>query len=385
MAAHTNRPLPAVPQSALQIRSTLGEDGDLVLELAEVAVSAPDDDQVVVRIEAAPINPSDVMLLLAGADASSARFEGTPERPRVIARMSPDSMKMNAARIGRSLAIGLEGAGRVVAAGKNAGALLGRRVAVLSLSAGMFGQYRTVAMSECLPVPDGVTARQCAGLFCNPLTTLAIVETLHQTGHTAMVHTAAASNLGQMLVRVCQEDGISLVNIVRNPSQVALLQAMGARHVCNSSAPTFRKDLQEALSSTGASVAFDAIGGGLMASQLLSSMEEAAVARAGTYAPYGSSESKQVYVYGHLDPSPITMPKGNYGLKWSIEGWAMPPILGKAGAARAQELTQRIVANLTTTFASSYGREISLAQALHRDEVQGYCRHATSGKYLVVP
>jgi NADPH2:quinone reductase len=375
----------SLPDRALQVRSTLGEDGALVLELAEFAVTPPNDDQVVVRIEASPINPSDVMLLLAGADASGARFEGTPERPRVTAYLSPEAAKTNAGRIGQSLAVGLEGAGRVVAAGKNAQALLGHRVALLSLSAGTFGQYCTVSMAECLPVPDGISAREGAGLFCNPLTALAIVETLHQTGHKAMVHTAAASNVGQMVVRVCQEDGIALINIVRKQEQVELLQSIGARYVCNSSAPSFRDDLLNALRATHAVVAFDAIGGGTMASELLSGMEAAAVERLGRYSPYGSSEAKRVYMYGRLDSSPTLGPKGSYGLVWGIEGWAMPPILEKAGAARVQELTQRIVANLRTTFASGYGHEISLAQVLHRDVLLGYCRQATAEKYLVTP
>jgi NADPH2:quinone reductase len=385
MVGQNNRSLASVPDTALQVRSTLGGDGDLVLELAEVAVLPPTDDQVVVRIEAVPINPSDQMLLLAGADAASARFLGTPERPKVIAHLPRAGMKANAGRIAQSLAVGLEGAGSVVAAGKNAQALLGRRVALLSLSAGMFGQYCTVSMDQCLPVPDGVSARECAGLFCNPLTALAIVETLHQTGHTAMVHTAAASNVGQMLVRVCREDGISLVNVVRRHEHAELLKSIGAEHVCVSSAPTFGDDLLAALKSTRAMVGFDAIGGGTMAGELLSTMEAAALERLDGYAPYGSSEPKRVYIYGHLDSSAVSIPKGNYGLMWAVEGWAMPPILEKAGAARAQELTQRIVTNLKTTFASSYGHEISLAQVLHRDVMLGYCRQATAEKYLIIP
>jgi NADPH:quinone reductase-like Zn-dependent oxidoreductase len=375
----------SLPDGALQVRSTLGEDGTLVLELARVAIASPNDDQVVVRIEATPINPSDLMLLLAGADAAGARFEGTPERPKFTAHLSREAVKANSSRIAQSLAVGLEGAGCVVAAGKNAQALLGRRVAVLSMSAGMFGQYCTVSMDECLPVPDEVSAWQSAGLFCNPLTALAIVETLRQTGRNAMVQTAAASNLGQMLVRICREDGITLVNIVRRHEHVELLQSIGALYVCNSSAPTFRDDLLSALRATRAAVAFDAIGGGTMASELLSGMEAAAVERLRGYAPYGSSEPKRVYIYGRLDSSPTIVPKGNYGLVWGIEGWAMPPILEKAGAARVREFTQRIVANVRTTFASRYGREISLAQVLHREVMLGYCRRATAEKYLINP
>ncbi|MGB8365747.1 MAG: alcohol dehydrogenase catalytic domain-containing protein [Rhizomicrobium sp.] len=377
--------LSALPGTGLQIRSTVGEDETLVIELADVTIARPDDDQAVVRIEAAPINPADLIPLLAGADPASAQFEGTPERPRVIAQLSPEAVKAFAGRVGRSLAVGLEGAGCVVAVGKNAQALLGQRVAVLSLSAGLFGQYCTVPAAECMPLPEGVTARNGAGLFCNPLTALAIVETLRQTGQKALVHTAATSNLGQMLVRICKEDAIPLVNIVRRQEQVDLLRSMGAEHVCNSSAPSFREDLLSALRSTGAMVAFDAIGGGIMACDLLSAMEAAATKRSAEYSPYGSSEPKRVYIYGRLDPSPTLVPKRNYGMVWGIDGWAMPPILERAGPARAKDLTQRIVDNLTTTFAGHYGHEISLAQALQRDVMLGYCRQATGQKYLINP
>jgi NADPH2:quinone reductase len=374
-----------LPQSTLQLRSTLRADGTVVLELAEVPVTAPNDDQVVIRIEAAPINPSDVMLLLAGADVADAQFEGTLERPRVTLHLSREAVQAHSSRVAQSVAVGLEGTGRVIAAGKNAQALPGHRVAVLSMTAGMFGQFATVTMQQCLVVPHGVSAHDSAGLSCNPLTALAIVETLHQTGHKAMVQTAAASNVGQMLVRICQEDGIALINIVRRAEQVDLLRSMGAQYVCNASAPSFRSDLLNALRATHAVVAFDAIGGGTMASDLLSAMETVAVERLPSHSSYGSSEPKRVYIYGRLNPSPIVMPEKHYGLAWGVEGWAMPPILEKAGAARLRELVQRIVENSKTTFASHYGHEISLAGILWKDVMLGYCRQATGEKYLVNP
>jgi NADPH:quinone reductase-like Zn-dependent oxidoreductase len=374
-----------LPNGGLQLRSTVTRDGTVELELADVAVAPPADDQVVVRIEASPINPSDIIPMLAGADPEQARFGGAADRPKVTLPLSPEAARGAAARAGHPLPIGLEGAGMVVAAGKDAQALLGKRVAFLSLSLGAFGHYTTVSVNDCVLLPDGVSAREAADVFVNPLTALAMVETLRQTGQTALIHTAAASNLGRMLVRICKEDGVPLVNIVRRQEQVELLRGLGAEHVCDSSLPSFREDLREALRATGATVAFDAIGGGTMASQLLAAMEASAAEREGGYSPYGSSAQKWVNVYGYLDPSPIVIPHVSYGLTWAVEGWAMPPILAKAGAERAGELRQRVLDNLTTTFASTYGHEISLAQALQRDAMLGYCRLATGRKYLINP
>lgn len=375
----------ALPETGLQIRSTVVDDATLTIELAEVAILPPKDDQVLVRIEAVPINPSDLIPLLAGADPATARFEDDGQRPKVIARLPPEAASAVAGRVGRPHPVGLEGAGRVVAAGRDAQELLGRRVAVLSLTAGLFAQYCTVSKAECMLLPDDVLAHEAAGAICNPLTALAMVETLHQTGRRALVHTAAASNLGRMLLRICQEDGIPLVNIVRRQEQVELLRSLGAEHVCDSSAPTFAEDLHRALRKTGAMVAFDAIGGGTLANTLLEAMERVALERSGTYSAYGSSEDKRVYVYGRLDPSPILMPKGNHGLLWAIEGWAMPPILAKAGPKRVNELKRRIAAQLKTTFASHYGRTISLAQALQREVMLAYCRQETGQKHLIDP
>jgi NADPH2:quinone reductase len=373
-----------LPNGGLQIRSTV-LDGRLEIALASQPIRQPGPDDLVVRVEASPINPSDIIPMLAGCSPADGTFAGSTEEPCVSFELSKGAMVALAGRAGQSLPVGLEGAGTVVAAGENAQDLIGKRIAFLSMAMGAFGEYCTVAASDCMVLPDGVTARQGADLFCNPLTVMAMVETLAQTGETGMIHTAAASNLGQMLVKVCKEDGVPLVNVVRREEHVELLRSLGAEHVCNSSAPTFREDLAKAVAATGATVAFDAIGGGTMASELLMAMETAAAGRMPAYSAYGSAEMKRVYVYGLLNPGATELPRHGYGMLWSVEGWAMPPILERAGPERAMALTQRVANNITTTFASDYGREISLAEALSRDVMEGYCRKATGGKYLIVP
>jgi NADPH:quinone reductase-like Zn-dependent oxidoreductase len=283
------------------------------------------------------------------------------------------------------MVIGLEGAGRVVAAGKNAGELLGRTVAVMSLASGLYSQYRTVSAAECVPLPEGITAQEGAAVFVNPLTALAMVESMRQEGHTALVHTAAASNLGQMLVKICQEDQVPLVNVVRRQAQVDLLRGLGAKHVCNSSSPNFREELFQALDETGATLAFDAIGGGTTISTLISAIEAVAASRMPGYSPYGSFQHKQVYVYGHLDTSPTVLTHFGYGMIWGVGGWAMPMVLDRAGPERAAALRQRVLTGLKTTFVSRYTREISLAEALQRDVMIAYNRQATGEKYLIRP
>ncbi len=375
----------SMAESGLQIQSTLDGNGTLRIALADVPVAEPGQGQVIVRVEAAPINPSDIMPMLAGGDPAQARFAGSPERPEVELTLPPAAAQANAGRVGHPLAIGLEGAGAVVAAGSGSESLLGKRVAFLSLGTGSLGQYCMVSATDCMPLPDDVTCAEGADLFCNPMTALAMVETLHQTGQTAMVHTAAASNLGQMLVKICREDGIPLVNVVRRKEQADMLRSIGAQHVCDSSLPTFADDLADAVRATGATVAFDAIGGGKTASILLAAMEKAAAARMPAYSPYGSAEMKRVYVYGHLEPGPTSLPRHGYGMLWSVEGWAMPPILERAGQDRTLELTMRVANNLKTTFAASYGREITLAEVLQRDVMLGYCKQSTGQKVLVRP
>ena len=158
---------------------------------------------------------------------------------------------------------------------------MGRAVATRS-NFGMYAQYRIAKVSDCMLLPEGVTPKQGASAFINPLTALGMAETMRREGHTALVHTAAASNLGQMLNRVCLMDGIDLVNVVRSAEQVDILRRIGAKYIVNSTSPTFNKDLTEALAETNATLAFDAIGGGPTAQTILASMEKVAVARAST-------------------------------------------------------------------------------------------------------
>jgi NADPH2:quinone reductase len=359
-------------ETGLQLRSLVRSSGELELSLAEVPVPQPGPDEVVVRVDAAPINPSDLGLLFGAADMSTARQAGTAERPIVTARIPAGLMKAMAARLDQSLPVGNEGAGMVVAAGASDSArqLLGQTVAVLAGE--MYSQYRCVPAAQCLPLPPGTTAAEGAACFVNPLTALGMVETMRREGHTALVHTAAASNLGQMLNRLCLEDGIGLVNIVRSEQQKQLLREQGAKHVCNSMAATFPKDLTEA------------IVGGASAGQILGCMEAALTRSAGEYQRYGSTTHKQVYIYGMLDTGP-TLLKRNFGAAWGVGGWLLMPFLQKIGPEAAQTLRMRVVAELKTTFASHYTKEVSLAEALHLEEIAVYGRRATGEKYLINP
>jgi NADPH2:quinone reductase len=289
-----------------------------------------------------------------------------------------------AARLDQSMPVGNEGAGLVVAAGASpqAQALLGRTVA--GFGGAMYSQYRCLKAAQCLPLPPGTTAAEGASCFVNPLTALGMLETMRREGHSALVHTAAASNLGQMLNRLCLEDRVGLVNVVRSEEQADLLRRQGATHVCNTGAPTFTRDLTEAIVATGATLAFDAVGGGTLASQILGCMEAALMRSASEYQRYGSATHKQVYVYGTLDTGPTVL-KRNYGAAWGVGGWLLPLFLQKIAPEDAQRLRMRVVAGLKTTFASHYTREVSLAEALHLAEIAAYGRRATGEKYLVNP
>src|SRR5450631_4724181 len=256
-------------RTALQLRSLVKKNGDLEVSLTHVPIPVPAANEVLVRIEAAPINPSDLGLLFAGADLTQATQGGTKDQPRVMARVPDAALKGMAARFDVSMPIGNEGAGVVVEAGSSAAAqaLLGKTVA--ALGGAMYSQYRCVPHEQCLVLPAGATPADGASSFVNPLTALGMVETMRREGHTALVHTAAASNLGQMLNRICRHDGVPLVNIVRKPEQRERLVALGALHVCVSSAPSFMQELTDALAATGATLAFDATGGGPLAGQIL--------------------------------------------------------------------------------------------------------------------
>ncbi len=368
--------------SGLELRSRITSAGKLELWLEEVTVPEPAADEVVVRVEAAPINPSDIGVLFGPADMATVKGGGTAERPTVTVDVPKGRLAGVAARLDQGLLVGNEGAGVVVAAGSEAGALLGRRVA--TLTPGMYAQYRVAKVSGCLLLPEGATSRQGASAFVNPLTALGMTETMRREGHSALIHTAAASNLGRMLVRLCQADGIALINIVRNEQQVAILRELGAQHVLNSTSATFAHDLTELIAATNATLAFDAIGGGTLAGTLIACMERALVRKMTTYSRYGSPTHKQVYMYGVLDPAPIEIQR-NFGMAWGVGGWLMTWFYQKIGREAAQRLRERVAAELTTTFASRYSAEISLAEALAPATIAAYNKRATGEKYLVTP
>jgi NADPH2:quinone reductase len=356
----------------------------LELSLVSVPTPKPQADEVVVRVEASPLNPSDLGLLLAGADLSTAKRSGTADSPIVKASIPPEIMRSLAARVGQSLPVGNEGAGVVVAAGASpsAQALLGKNVSIIG--GAMYSQFRCLNLAQCLQLPEGTTPAEGASWFVNPLTALGMVETMRREGHTALVHTAAASNLGQMLQKLCLKDGVALVNIVRKPEQAALLRSIGASYVCDSSAPTFMEDLIEALVATSATIAFDAIGGGKLVGQILTAMEVAASRKAGAYSRYGSTTHKQVYIYGGLDRAPTVLNR-SFGMAWGIGGWLLTPFLQKVGGDSVQQLRQRVASELKTTFASSFGQRVSLREALQPEVIAEYGKQATGAKYLITP
>jgi len=370
--------------TGLQLRSTVKKDGVLELSLATVPIPEPKPEEVIVRIDASPINPSDQGLLFAGADMSAAELSGTAENPVVRASLPPAALKAVQGRLDQSLPVGNEGAGVVVRAGASpaAQALIGKTVAILG--GAMYAQYRCIKAVQCLVLPPGTTPAEGASCFVNPLTALGMVATMRAEGHTALVHTAAASNLGQMLNKICIKDNVGLVNIVRKAEHVAVLKAIGATHVCNSSAPSFMQDLTDALAATGATVAFDAIGGGRLAGQILTAMEVALSRTAKEYSRYGSTTHKQVYIYGGLDRGPTEFSR-TFGMAWGIGGWLLTPFLQKIGFEAAQKLRERVAAEIKTTFASTYTKEVSLAEALRLEEIVVYARQATGEKYLIAP
>jgi NADPH:quinone reductase-like Zn-dependent oxidoreductase len=372
-----------VPGHGLQLRTLVTASQTVELSLADVDVAAPEPHQVVIRIEAAPINPSDLGLLFAGADMAEAITGGSPQRPVIAAPLAAAAARAAAARVGQSLPAGNEGAGTVVAAGSSpaARALLGKLVAVAG--GAMYAQYRTVPAAACLVLPAGASAADGASSFVNPMTVLGMVETMRMEGHTALVHTAAASNLGQMLNKLCLEENIPLINIVRSAAQADLLRTAGAEHVCDSSADTFTADLIAALKATSATIAFDAIGGGTLASKILAGMEVAASAGA-EFSRYGSVVHKQVYIYGGLDRGPTELAR-SFGMAWGIGGWLLTPFLARVGPDKTAELRDRVGAGITTTFASRYTGQVTLAGALSPEAIAVYGRQATGQKYLITP
>ena len=371
-------------KTGLQLRSLIKSSGELEISLLSVPTPEPGPDEVVVRVEATPINPSDLGLLTGAADLSTVKVSGSMENPIVTAKVPEAGMRAMAGRLDQSMPVGNEGAGVVIRTGSSeaAKALMGKTVSMIG--GAMYAQYRCIRVSECMPLPAGTSAAEGASWFVNPLTSLGMTETMRREGHKALVHTAAASNLGQMLNKICLKDGIPLVNIVRSREQTDLLCKIGAKHVVDSTSPAFVDDLTNALVETGATIAFDAIGGGKLAGQILTCMETAINKNAKDYSRYGSNVHKQVYIYGSLDPRPVELVR-TFGMAWGVGGWLLFPFLMKIGRADSQKLRERVVNELKTTFASHYTRVVSLPEALDLANLAIYAKRATGEKFLINP
>lgn len=373
-------------QSSKEIRSTITSDGILELSISTAERPTPAENEVLVKVEAAPINPSDLGLLISfAADLDSLSMAGEGEQAVTTAKVHPRLMPALTARLDQSMQVGNEGGGVVIDAGANAKHLIGKTVGVAG--GAMYSQYRCVPASSCLVMDDGTTSSEAASSFVNPLTALAFVETMKLENHSALLNTAAASNLGQMLVKICRDDGIPLVNVVRKPEQVETLKNMGAEHICDTSDPDFMESLVNALVATGATLGFDATGGGnegKLPGQILTAMEIAANKTATEYSRYGSDTYKQVYIYGGLDMSPTILNRA-YGMQWGLGGWLLMPMIGRIGMERFQAMRERVAKEIKTTFASHYTQEISLEDMLQPEIIRGYAKQATGEKYLVNP
>ncbi len=373
-------------QTSKEIRSTVTSNGTVEVSIVNAAMPVPSENEVLIKVEAAPINPSDLALLISfAADLDSIEFSGEDEASKTTIKIRPGLMAALKGRVDQPLSAGNEGAGIVVGAGEKATALIGKTVGVAGGS--MYSQYRCAPASSCLVMDEGITSTEAASSFVNPLTALAFVETMKMENHAALVNTAAASNLGQMLVKICKDDEIPLVNIVRKPEQVKILKDLGAEYICDTSQSDFMKDLVEALISTGATLGFDATGGGnegKLPGQILAAMEVAANKTAKEYSRYGSDVYKQVYIYGGLDPTPTVLNR-SYGLQWGLGGWLLTPMIGRIGMERFAEMRQRVVREIKTTFASHYTQEISLEDMLQPDNIKAYAKQGTGAKYLVNP
>ena len=373
-------------QYSKEIRSKATSDGNIELYIAKVEKPVPGDDEVLIEVQASPINPSDLGLLLSfAADVQNINVTGSGDDTVAIMPVHPALMGSLKPRLDESMPVGNEGAGVIIDPGINAKDLIGKTVGLAG--GAMYSQYRCVPAASCLVMDEGITPKQAASSFVNPLTALAFVETMKMENHTALVHTAAASNLGQMLVKICKDDGIQLVNIVRKQEQVDLLKSIGAEYVCNTSDESFMDDLVTALVETGATLGFDATGGGNngeLPGQILATMEIAANKNATEYSRYGSDTYKQVYIYGGLDQSP-TILKRAFGLSWGLGGWLLTPMIGKIGMERFQEMRMRVAREINSTFASSYAKEISFEEMLQPEIIREYAKQATGNKYLVNP
>jgi len=373
-------------QYSKEIRSTVTDKGNIEISITKVDMPVPADDEVLIKVHAAPINPSDLGLLLSfAADLSNINVSGSGEGAVTSIKIHPTLMGSMKPRLNQSMPVGNEGAGVIIDVGVNAKALIGKTVGLAG--GAMYSQYRCVPAASCLVMDDGTSPAEAASSFVNPLTALAFVETMRMENHTAMVHTAAASNLGQMLVKICKDDEIPLVNIVRKQEQVDILKNIGAEYVCNTSDSDFMDNLVSALIATGATLGFDATGGGnngKLPGQILTAMEIAANKTAKEYSRYGSDTYKQVYIYGGLDQSP-TILKRAYGMSWGLGGWLLTPMIGKIGMEKFQEMRIRVAKEIKSTFSSSYAQEISFEEMLQPEIIKSYAKQATGKKYLVDP
>ena len=363
-----------------QIKSKISKEGLLTISLDQVEVPEPGDNEVLIKVQATPINPSDLGLLVGPADISSLK---EIKKGSVVEMKVPDGLiRSVAARFDQDLPVGNEGAGIVESAGKGAEHLIGKTVGLAG--GAMYSEYRCVPASSCLVMNEGTTPEQAASCFVNPLTALGMVETMRMENHTGLVHTAAASNLGQMLIKICSTENIPLVNIVRKEEQADMLKSLGANFVCNSSLDSFMDDLVDALVQSGSTLGFDATGGGKLSSQILTAMEVAANKTATEYSRYGSDKFKQVYIYGGLDRSPTTLTR-SFGFSWGLGGWLLTPFIGRIGPERFEELRKKVADEISTTFESKYSNIISLEEVLKVENILSYTKQATGDKYLIKP
>ena len=373
-------------QNSKEIRSKVTADGEIEISIATVTKPTPGEDEVLIRVEAAPINPSDLGLLLSfAADLNTINVSGSGDQTVTSMKIHPALMNAMKPRLDQSMPVGNEGAGIIEDAGANAKELIGKTVGLAG--GAMYSQYRCVPASSCLVMNEGTSSKEAASSFVNPLTALAFIETMKMEKHSAIVHTAAASNLGQMLVKICKDDNVPLINIVRKAEQEKILKDLGAKYICNTSEADFMQDLIAALIETGATLGFDATGGGNngeLPGQILSAMEIAANKTAKEYSRYGSDTYKQVYIYGGLDPSPTVL-KRAFGMSWGLGGWLLTPMIGKIGMERFQQMRMRVAAEIKTTFASNYAAEVSLEEMLQPETIKSYAKQATGEKYLVSP
>ena len=373
-------------QTSKEMRSKVTKEGYMEISIIETQIPKPKGNEVLIKIEAAPINPSDLGRLLShAADLSDINTMEGNQPTLIKIKLKEKLISPLKPRLDQSLSLGNEGAGVVVDAGPEAKEMIGKTVGLAG--GGMYCQYRCMPANNCLLMDDQTSPEEAASSFVNPMTALGFIETMKLEGHEALIHTAASSNLGQMLIKICKTDSVPLINIVRNSSQIELLKNVGANFVCSTSDKSFEEDLFTSIKETGATLAFDATGGGnegKLAGQILSAMERAILSSSKEYKIYGSDTHKQVYIYGGLDRSPTILNR-SYGMSWSIGGWLLMPMINKFGMEKFQKMRERVAREIKTTFASKYHKHISLEQALQPDIIRAYAAQSTGKKYLITP